>query len=61
VWHNRLIEYLLKEGSRNDHICSCIYMKRSKNEFVIIIVYVDDINIVGTPKELTKATDYSKK
>ena len=61
VWHNRLIKYLLKEGYRNDPICSCIYMKRSKNEFAIIIVYVDDINIVGTPKELTKTIDYSKK
>ena len=61
MWHNRLIEYLLKEGYRNDPISSCIYMKRSKNEFAIIIVVVDDINIVGTPNELTKAIDYSKK
>jgi len=61
VWHNRFIEYLLKEGYRNDLIYSCIYMKRSKNEFAIIIVYVDDINIVETPNELTKAIDYSKK
>jgi len=36
-------------------------MKRSKNEFAIIIVYVDDINIVGTPNELTKTINYSKK
>jgi len=36
-------------------------MKISKNEFAIIIVYVNDINIVGTPNELTKAIDYSKK
>jgi len=35
---NCLIEYLLKEGFRNDHMCSCIYMKRSKNDFFIIIV-----------------------
>jgi len=61
VWHNRLIEYLLKERYRNDPICSCTYMKRSKNEFAIIIVYVDDINTVGTPNELTKTIDYSKK
>jgi len=58
---NLLIEYLLKEGYRNDPICSCIYMKRSKNEFAIIIVYVDNINIVGTPNKLKKAIDYSKK
>jgi len=36
-------------------------MKRSKNEFAIIIVYVDDINIVGTPNKLIKAIDYSRK
>jgi len=36
-------------------------MKRSKNEFAINIVYVDDINIVGTPNELTKAIDSTKK
>jgi len=36
-------------------------MKRSKNEFAIIIVYVNDINIVGTPTEFTKVIDYLKK
>jgi len=36
-------------------------MKRSKNEFAIIIVYVNDINIVGTPNEFTKAIDCLKK
>jgi len=55
---NCLIDYLLKEGYRNDPMCSCIYMKRSKNEF---IVYVNDINIVGTPNEHIEAIDYLKK
>jgi len=57
VWYNRLVEYLLKEGYRNDHICHCIYMKILENEFVIITVYVDDINIIGTPNELTNEID----
>jgi len=35
--------------------------KDPNNEFAIIIVYEDDINIVGTPNELTKAIDFSKK
>ena len=61
MWHNRLIAYLLKEWYRNGPICFCIYMKISKNEFVIIIVYVNDINIVGTLNELTKAIDCLKK
>jgi len=61
MYDNRLIDYLLKEGYRYDPICSCIYMKRSKNEFAIIIVYVDEINIIGTTNELTKAIDCLKK
>ena len=30
-------------------------MKRSGNEFAIISVYVNDINIIETPEELDKA------
>jgi len=61
MWYNCLSEYLLKEGYKNDHICPCTYMKRSENEFAIIVVYVDDINIVGTPNELKKEIDCLKK
>ena len=61
MWYNRLNEYLLKEGYKNDPICPCIFMKRSKSEFAIIAVYVDDINIIGTPEELQKAINCLKK
>ena len=61
MWYNRLSEYLLKEGYKNDPICPCIFMKRSRNEFAIISVYVDDINIIGTPEELDKAIKCLKK
>ena len=36
-------------------------MKISKNEFVIIVVYAYNINIVGTPNEFIKAIDCLKK
>jgi ribonuclease HI len=61
VWYKRLSEYSLKEGYKNDSICPCIFMKRSGKEFAIIVVYVDDINIIGTPEELPKAIDCLKK
>ena len=54
MWYNWLNEYLLKEGYKNDPICPCIFMKRSGNEFAIISIYVDDINIIGTAEELDK-------
>nr|KYP48429.1 Retrovirus-related Pol polyprotein from transposon TNT 1-94 [Cajanus cajan] len=61
IWYNRLSEYLLQEGYKKDPICPCIFIKRSKNGFTIIIVYVDDINIIGTPEELSKEIDCLKK
>ena len=56
MWYNRLSEYLLKEGYVNNPICPCVFIKKSKTGFAIIAVYVDDLNLVGTPEELTKTT-----
>jgi predicted CoA-binding protein len=61
MWYNRLSEFLLKEGYKTDPIFPCIFMKRSGHEFAIIDVYVDDLNIIGTPEELPKVVDCLKK
>jgi len=37
------------------------FYKKYEKEFAIIVVYVDDINIIGTPEELPKAIDCLKK
>ena len=51
MWYNGLSEYLIKEGYKNDSICPCIFIKRYGSKFVIIVVYVDDLNLIGTLKE----------
>ena len=61
MWYSRLSEYLLKEGNKNDFIYPCIFIKRSGPEYVIIVVYVDDLNIIGTPGELPRAIEYLKR
>ena len=61
MWYNRLSEYLLKEGYVNNPICPCIFIKKSETGFAIIVVYVDDLNLVGTPEELTRTTNCLKK
>ena len=61
MWYNRLNEYLLKEGYANNPICPCIFIKKSKTRFAIIVVYVDDLNLIGTPEELTRTAKYLKK
>ena len=45
----------------NNSICPCIFFKKSKTRFVIIVVYVDDFNHVRTPKELIRTTKYLKR
>ena len=61
MWYNRLSEYLLKEGYVNNPICPCVFIKKLETGFSIIAVYVDDLNLVGTPEELTKTAEYLKK
>ena len=60
MWYNRLSEYLLKEGFVNNPICQCVFIKNSESRFAIVAVYIDDLNLVGTPEDLTKTTNYLK-
>ncbi|KAG7584130.1 Reverse transcriptase RNA-dependent DNA polymerase [Arabidopsis suecica] len=60
MWYNRLSEHLTKEGYVNDPICPCVFIKKTNSGFVIIAVYVDDLNIIGTQAEIQKATNYLK-
>ena len=48
MWYNCLSEYLLREMYNNDLICPCIFIKKSEFDFIIIAVYVEDLNIIGT-------------
>jgi hypothetical protein len=61
MWYNHLCEYLIKEGYKNDSICPCIFRKRSRSEFVIKVVYVNDVNLISTPQGITEAKDCLKK
>ena len=61
MWYNRLSKYLLKEGHANNPICPCIFIKKSKIGFSIIVVYVDHLKLIGTPEELTRTTNYLKR
>ena len=60
MWYSCLSEYLLKEGYVNNSICPYI-IKKLETGFAIIAVYVGDLNLVGTPEELTRTKNYLKK
>ena len=53
--------YLLKKGHVNKPICSCNFIKKSQIGFEIIVVYVDDLNLVGTLEGLIETTKYLKR
>ena len=45
----------------NNSICPCVFIKKTENGFAIIAVYVDDLNLIETPEELIKTTNYLRK
>lgn len=38
----------------NNELCPCMSIKKFSSGFKIVVVYVDDKNLIGTPKELKK-------
>lgn len=60
MWYNCLSEYLIKERYVNNPLCPHVFIKRLETRFKIITIYVDDLNLVGTPKKLTNMTNYLK-
>ena len=61
MWYNHLSTYLLKEGYVNNSICPCVFIKKTEVSLTIIAVYVDDLNLIGTPEGLLESANYLKK
>ena len=60
IGDNRLSEFLLKKEYINNDAYPCVFIKKSLNGFCIISIYVDDINIIGTRKEIEEASSCLK-
>lgn len=45
----------------NSQICLRIFIQITASGFVIILVYIDNLNIIRTQDEIHKATNYLKK
>ena len=48
MWYQHLREFLFHHKFQNDQALPCIFTLRDKDGFVIITIYVDDLNLVGT-------------
>jgi len=60
MWYNRLSDILNKKGYTSNEDCPCVFIRRSQDGFCIISVYVDDLNIIGTPEDIEEASSYLK-
>lgn len=61
MWYQCLNEYLIKKEYKNDPICPCMFIKKLKTEFVMIVVFVDNMNLIETPKKLSKTAKYLRR
>lgn len=61
MWYNRLSEYFLKEDYENNPIWPCTFIRKTILSFIIIVVYVDDVNIKEANRKIKEAIDYLKK
>jgi len=60
MWYNHLSEYLTSQGYVNNELCPYVFIKKSHYEFAIVVVYVNDMNFIGTPEELARTTVHLK-
>jgi hypothetical protein len=58
MWYNRLSDFLHQKGYTSNADCPCVFIRRSQDGFCIISVYVDDLNIIGTPRDIEEASSY---
>lgn len=61
MWYNRLRESLLIAGYKNDPVCPCIFIRKYVSKFVIVVIYIDNINLIRTLEELQEAINYLRK
>jgi hypothetical protein len=58
MWYNRLKEFLPNKGNLNSDDCPSVFIRKSKTDFCIISVYVDDLNIISHAKDIDEARNH---
>jgi hypothetical protein len=60
MWYNRLKEFLLNKAYSSNNDCPYVFIRKSLTWFCIVLVYVDDLNIIGTELDINEARDHLK-
>lgn len=54
TWYETLTKFLRSRGFQNFRMSPCVFVRRNGNELSIIVVYVDDLNIIGTTNAIAE-------
>jgi hypothetical protein len=49
MWYNQMKEFLINKGYYNNDDCPYVFIRKPSTGFCIISVFVDDLNIIGSP------------
>ena len=49
MWYHLLRNFLISHGFLHDPTLPCIFTLTQKSEYLIVAVYVDDLNLIGSP------------
>jgi hypothetical protein len=60
MWYDRLSDYLTSKGYKNNTICTFVFIKKTTSGYVIIAVYVDDLDIIGTNIKILEVIELLK-
>nr|GEZ40299.1 putative ribonuclease H-like domain-containing protein [Tanacetum cinerariifolium] len=55
AWYETLANYLLKNGFQKGKIYQTLFIKKQKGDILLVQIYVDDIIVGATNKELSKS------
>lgn len=60
IWYKRFKAEMTAMDFINEDLAPCLFIKQEGEEFVVIAIYVDDVNIFGTKKLTEKTTEKLK-
>ncbi|KAK3014288.1 hypothetical protein RJ639_008011, partial [Escallonia herrerae] len=55
-WHEKFDKVMIENGFRINECDKCAYVKGTEKRYVIVCLYVNDMLIIGSNNEFTKAT-----
>uniref|UniRef100_H3G9W5 Reverse transcriptase Ty1/copia-type domain-containing protein n=1 Tax=Phytophthora ramorum TaxID=164328 RepID=H3G9W5_PHYRM len=60
-WNNKLNKHLEDQGFRRSDADPCVYVRRSTDEYSIVVIYVDDLMLFSKTKEHIESTKVALK